>query len=268
MLQWPSVWVRHVSGTSGIDSRTLVVFTRRPGSGRPRVTDVRDDRYINLLTRRNPFYSAPRVLREVRQARGINVGVHTIRNRLHDSGLRARLFKCGSSFSTATQASPIAVGSWASWLDHSTNGPEFSSQTNPDSPWIITMDVLGCGDVVEKRFHPQFAVAHNRWGAGSVMIWAGISSEYRTDLHVVQGNVNGQYYLDNMVTRIVVPLATRQNPNFLFMDDNAPAHRARLVPKCPEPEQCRENGVASAVSGSKSYWKLMEYTWRKDPQSW
>ena len=61
------------------------------------------------------------------------------------------------------------------------------------------------------------------------MIWAGISSEYRTDHHVVQGNVNGQYYLDNMVTPIVVPLATRQNPNLLFMDDNAPAHRARLV---------------------------------------
>ena len=32
-----------------------------------------------------------------------------------------------------------------------------------------------------------------------------------------------------MVTPIVVPLATRQNPNFLFMDDNAPAHRAQLV---------------------------------------
>ena len=80
-----------------------------------------------------------------------------------------------------------------------------------------------------ERFHPQFAVAHNRWGAGSVMIWAGISSEYRTDLHVVQGNVNGPYYLENMVIPIVVPLATRQNPNFLFMDDNAPAHRARLV---------------------------------------
>ena len=104
-----------------------------------------------------------------------------------------------------------------------------------------------------ERFHPQFAVAHNRWGAGPVMIWAGISSEYRTDLHVVQGNVNGQHYLNNMDTSIVVPLATRQNPNFLFMDDNAPAHRARLVPKCPDPEQRHENGVASAVSGSKSY---------------
>ena len=45
---------------------------------------------LQMFTTRNPFYSAPMVLREVRQARGINVGVQTIRNRLHDSGLRAR----------------------------------------------------------------------------------------------------------------------------------------------------------------------------------
>ena len=138
---------------------------------------------------------------------------------------------------------------------YSTNGPEFSSQTNPDSPWITTYDgrIRVWGRRGE-RFHPQFAVAHNRWGAGSVMIWAGISSEYRTDLHVVQGNVNGQYYLDNMVTPIIVPLATRQIPNFLFMDDNACARTSSPTgPKCPDPEQRRENGVASAVSGSKSY---------------
>ena len=49
------------------------------------------------------------------------------------------------------------------------------------------------------------------------------------ELHVVQGNVNGWYYLDNMVLPIVDPIATRLAPNFLFMDDNAPAHRARIV---------------------------------------
>ena len=47
--------------------------------------------------------------------------------------------------------------------------------------------------------------------------------------HGHHGKISAGYYLDNMVTPIVVPLATRQNPNFLFMDDNAPAHRARLV---------------------------------------
>ena len=124
-------------------------FTRRPGSGRPRVTDARDDRYINLLTRRNPFYSAPRALREIRQARGINVGVQTIRNRLHDSGLRARRPNVVPVL-TQRHRQARCSGLVSILAGHSTNGPEFSSQTNPDSLWITTMDVLGCGDVVEK----------------------------------------------------------------------------------------------------------------------
>ena len=41
-------------------------FNWRPGSGRPRGTNARDDQYINFVTRRNPYHSAPRVLREVR----------------------------------------------------------------------------------------------------------------------------------------------------------------------------------------------------------
>ena len=181
-----------------------------------------------MLTRRNPFYSAPRVLREVRQARGINVGVQTIRNRLHDSGLRARR---PNVVPVLTQRHRQARLQWArehrGWTLNQWSRVIFSDESrfavDHNDGRIRVWRRRG------ERFHPLFAVAHNRWGAGSVMIWAGISSEYRTDLHAVQGNVNGQYYLDNMVTPIVVPLATRQNPNFLFMDDNAPAHRARLV---------------------------------------
>ena len=203
-------------------------FTRRPGSGRTRVTDVCDDRYINLLTRRNPFYSAPSVLREVRQARCINVGVQTIRNRLHDSGLRARR---PNVVPVLTQRHRQDRLQWArehrGWTLNQWSRVLFLDESR------FTVDHnhgrIRVWRRRGERFHPQFAVAHSRWGAGSVMIWAGISSEYRTGLHVVQGNVNGQCYLDSMATPIVVPLATRQNHNFLFMDHNAPAHRARLV---------------------------------------
>ena len=202
MLQWPSVWVRHVSGTSGNDSRTLVVSIGGLVVVIPEL-DVLDDRYINLLTRRNPFYSAPRVLRDVRQARGINVGVQTIRNRLHDSGLKARR---PNVVPVLTQRHRQTWSQWArehrGWTLNQWSRVLFSDKSR------FTVDHNDGRIRVWRRrgerFHPQFAVAHNRWGAGPVMIWAGISSEYRTDLHVVQGNVNGQHYLNNMDTSIVV----------------------------------------------------------------
>ena len=65
-------------------------YSRRPGTGVWRSTNDRDDRYLYLLVRRNPFYSARKAHIEWRQACGVNVSIQTARNRLHDRGLNAR----------------------------------------------------------------------------------------------------------------------------------------------------------------------------------
>ena len=51
----------------------------------------------------------------------------------------------------------------------------------------------------------------------------------RTELHVCQGNVTGLYYRDNVIKPPVVPYASRQGNAIIFEDDNARAHRARVV---------------------------------------
>ena len=61
------------------------------------------------------------------------------------------------------------------------------------------------------------------------MVWAGVSSRYKTELHIVNGTVTSQYYLNNIINPIIVPLNDQHRPNFLFMDDNAPAHRGRII---------------------------------------
>ena len=40
--------------------------------------------------------------------------------------------------------------------------------------------------------HPANVVAHDRYGRGSVRVWAGITERDRTNLHIVDGNVNGE----------------------------------------------------------------------------
>ena len=63
------------------------------------------------------------------------------------------------------------------------------------------------------------------------MVWAGLSSMGRMDLHICQGTVTGQYYRDNILDPIVVPFARRHGAGFIFQDDydNARPHRARIV---------------------------------------
>ena len=62
------------------------------------------------------------------------------------------------------------------------------------------------------------------------MVWAGISYNGRTDLHVFKnGTVNGQRYRDEILAPYVVPYAGAVGQEFILMDDNATANRARYV---------------------------------------
>ena len=64
--------------------------SRRHVGGRQRSTGQRDDRFLRIQTRRHPFATATQLRSELMNASGLNVSTQTFRNRLHDTGLRAR----------------------------------------------------------------------------------------------------------------------------------------------------------------------------------
>ena len=53
----------------------------------------------------------------------------------------------------------------------------------------------------------------------------------KTDLHMCQGRVTGVYYWDtvHVLAPYVIPFAQRHGLSFIFQDDNARAHQARVV---------------------------------------
>ena len=62
------------------------------------------------------------------------------------------------------------------------------------------------------------------------MVWAGISATAKTDLVFIDGNLNGQRYIDEVLTPHVLPFL-RQMPvaDPIFQDDNGRPNRARVV---------------------------------------
>ena len=68
------------------------------------------------------------------------------------------------------------------------------------------------------------------WG-GDVTVWGCFSFDCKLDLYVLDGNLTGQTYRDNVLPPRVVPLfdnhAWADRP--MFMNDNARPHRARIV---------------------------------------
>ncbi|GFW96640.1 transposable element Tcb2 transposase [Trichonephila clavipes] len=69
------------------------------------------------------------------------------------------------------------------------------------------------------------------------MVWGGISIGGRTDLHIIQnGTLTGRRYADEILRPHVIPYAGAIGYSFVFQDDNARPHRARLVENMLEAE--------------------------------
>ena len=51
-------------------------------------------------------------------------------------------------------------------------------------------------------------------------------------LIIVEGNLTGQRYIDQILTPVVIPYIGGMGKDSVFMDDNARPHRARIVDTC------------------------------------
>ncbi|GFX45149.1 transposable element Tcb1 transposase [Trichonephila clavipes] len=80
------------------------------------------------------------------------------------------------------------------------------------------------------RNQPQNTTEHHAFRGGSIMVWAGISFGYRTDLHIFKrGSVTAVRYRDEILEPIVRLYAAAVGPTLVLMDDNARPHRADIV---------------------------------------
>ena len=75
-------------------------------------------------------------------------------------------------------------------------------------------------------------VPRTAFGGGSVMMWGAITAQGKSQLIIVEGNLTGQQYIDEILTPVVIPYIGGMGQDAVFMDDNARPHRARIVDTC------------------------------------
>ena len=68
----------------------------------------------------------------------------------------------------------------------------------------------------------------DRHRGGSVMVWGAIDTHEKSNLIIIDGNLNAAQYVDQVINPEVVPLFVRR-PNLVFMHDNARPHTTLLT---------------------------------------
>ena len=204
-------------------------YARRPGQGRKRKTTPHQDRYLAIRASRNRQSTARSLALDFHEATQITVSDQTVRNRLHEHGMRAR----------RPAARPILIrrhrrdrlefaDEHLQWNRDQWNGVLFSDETKFN---ISNNDRrVRVWRRAGERYADCNIVEHDHYGGGSVMVWAGICLGGRTDLVVVGGgSITGQRYRDEVLQPIVLPFAGAVGEKFIFMHDNARAHVSRIA---------------------------------------
>ncbi|GFU62656.1 transposable element Tcb2 transposase, partial [Trichonephila clavipes] len=220
----------------GADSNETGNVIRRPGAGRPRATTSTNDRYIQLTARRNRSENATQLQRQLLLATGRRVSSQTVRNRLHEGGLYARRPMVCIPLTPRHHA---ARRRWAAehrdWEQHDWSQVLFTDESR-FSLECDTRRVLVWRDR-GTRNNPAFVREMSQYRRAGWRVWGGISIGGRTDLHIIRnGSLTGRSYADEILRPHVIPYAGAIGDSFVFQDDNARPHRARLVDNMLEAE--------------------------------
>ena len=225
---------RHVANVLGVSQSVVsrmwnrFITTRNVrhlhAGARERSTNEVQDGFLVVQARRQRFDNATTLRRDFQNATGVRISTQTIRNRLQDACLRSRRPAIRVPLTRYHVQMRLA---WA--RDHVT------WTQNDWAPVLFRDESRFCVDFTDRRarvwrmsnerFAPVCVAEHDRFGGGSVMVWAGIS-----DLHVIDnGTLTALRYVNEILDVYVRPYAGVVGENFILMDDNARAHRARIT---------------------------------------
>lgn len=198
----------------------------KKNTGRPRCTVTRTDRKLIIAVKRHRFQPVPRLAISWIAAAGINCSVRTAYRRLAEIGLRSYRPVVRIPLTSqhkrrredwCRERAHWTIEAWRNvlWTDESRFTLDFHDGR------------VRVHRLPNERFAPCCIAEHDRYGGGSVMVWAGIWHGGRTALITISGTLNAQKYRDDIVVPIVIPLAAERN--LTFQDDNAKPHRGHSV---------------------------------------
>ncbi|GFY03267.1 transposable element Tcb1 transposase [Trichonephila clavipes] len=213
---------------------TTKIIVRRPVGGRPRVTTSTEDRYIAIVAKRNRRATSTRVTPMVTASTGKAISAATICRRLHMNGLYARVPRVcvlpsgqsrGVRLKWCREHGNRIVSDW----DNIMFTDESRFALEPADKSIRIWRKQGT------RNQPQNITEDHASRGGSIMVWAGISLGYRTDLHIFKRGLRCLVSRRSPRTHFEM-IRCSIGPTFVLTGDNARPHRADIIDDYMESE--------------------------------
>jgi transposase len=203
-------------------------YVRRAGQGRNRKTIQNQDRFLVLFSLRKRTATARDLLNDLRRAHGIEISDQTVRNRLKEANFKPRRPVRAPRLTQHHKAARMRFA-----LDHRDwQLRHWTPVLFTDEPRFLLTRCDGRVRVYRRpgeRYTAATVQEVDRFGRGSVMVWAGISIDNGTDLVVVPGRLNAMNYIENILEDHVVPAVYGVGQNCILMQDNAKPHTAGIT---------------------------------------
>ena len=213
-------------------------------AGRPKVTTERADRHLVRTSRRNRFLTAPEIRVDLAIATGVEVSRSTVSRRLAAAGLHGRVARHKPRLTANHKTRRLA---WA--RDHLT-------WTADDWARVLWSDesrfqlYQSDGRVYVRRcvgeaFAEGCVVPTVKHGGSGIMVWGCFSAAGVGDLVRVEQKIDAAVYVDVLRDHLIPSAHRLIGPEFLFQQDNAPPHTARITQEYladPTPDFIREMG--------------------------
>ena len=172
---------RHVANVLGVSQSVVSRMWNRfittgnvrhlHAGGRERSTNEVQDRFLVVQARRHRFDNATTLRKDFQNDTGVHISTQTIRNGLHDAGLRSRR---PAILVPLTRYHVQMRLAWArdhvTWTQNDW-APQSCLQTSPGFVWTLPIDVLGYGEC-QMSVLLQF-VWQNMIGLAGAQSWFG-----------------------------------------------------------------------------------------------
>lgn len=200
-------------------------FERRPGSGRPKLTNEEEDNNLVNILRNEPFKTAVTAKMESNFPGCIRTAQRRIKEvselRCHPAAKKPYLSEPNKEqrvgFALEYYLKPL--GFWDSVI--------FTDEKVFQSCYNGRIRVYRPS---KTRFDEKFTQKDRSSGRFSVNVWGWISSEGIGACHFIEGRFNTEVYI-HILQNTMLPSVSQRFPggNFILQQDNCPVHTARRV---------------------------------------